>query len=70
MNLLSENPKATITVIVSAVMVVVVYLLKSIWGIELPDEVILAVSTLLGIIFGRYIRINKTEANILKEIQN
>lgn len=70
MNLISENPKATITVIVSAVMVVVVYLLKSIWGIELPDEVILAVSTLLGIIFGRYIRINKTEANILKEIQN
>jgi len=70
MNLISENPKATITVIVSAVMVVVAYLLKSIWGIELPDEVILAVSTLLGIIFGRYIRINKTEANILKEIQN
>ena len=37
MNLISENPKATITVIVSAVMVVVAYLLKSIWGIELPS---------------------------------
>lgn len=69
MNLITENPKATITVIVSAVMVVVVYLLKAIWQIELPEEVIIAIGTLLGIIFGRYIRINKTEAEILEQLQ-
>lgn len=68
-NLVAENPKATVTVIVSAVMVIVAYLLNAIWGITLPTEVGIAVSTLLAFFLGRWTRINKGEAEAIKGLQ-
>jgi predicted Na+-dependent transporter len=65
-NVILENPKATVTIIVSMVWVIVAYLLKAIWQITLPEEVVIAITTLLGILIGRWTRINKEDAKVIE----
>jgi len=66
MKLISENPYASVTMLVTAIMTVVTYVL-SLYGIDLPVPVIVAGTTILGFLFGRWTRISKEDAEKLNK---
>ena len=66
MKLISENPKATLTVIAGAIVTLLVWIL-SFWGITVPETVSIAMGILVAFLLGRFTRINKEEAELIKE---
>jgi len=66
MKLISENPKATLTVIAGAIVTLIVWIL-SFWGIVVPETVSIAMGILVAFLLGRYTRINQQEAELIKE---
>ncbi len=66
MKLISENPKASLTVLASAIATVIVWVL-SLFGVIVPLEVSLAIGAILLFLLGRYTRINQQEAELIKE---
>lgn len=66
MKLISENPKASLTVLASAIATVIVWVL-SLFGVVVPLEVSLAIGAILLFLLGRYTRINQQEAELIKE---
>jgi len=66
MKLIAENPKASLTVLASAIATVIVWVL-SLFGVIVPLEVSLAIGAILLFLLGRYTRINQQEAELIKE---
>jgi len=66
MKLIAENPKASLTVLASAIATVLVWVL-SLFGMIVPLEVSLAIGAILLFLLGRYTRINQQEAELIKE---
>jgi len=66
MKLIAENPKASLTVLASAIATVIVWVL-SLFGVVVPLEVSLAIGAILLFLLGRYTRINQQEAELIKE---
>jgi len=64
MKLISENPYASATGLATFIIVIVVYVLSQ-FGINLPAEVIVAVTGVLTFLLGRWTRISKQDAEIL-----
>lgn len=65
-NIIAENPYASVTAVVTMIMVVIAYLLDAIWGVKLPAEVIVAVTGILSFFLGRWTRINKQDAKVVE----
>lgn len=66
MRLISENPKASITVLATAIATVIVWVL-SLFGVAVPTEVMIAIGAIVAFLLGRFTRINKEEAELIKE---
>lgn len=66
MKLISENPKATLTVLATAIATVIVWVL-SLFNVSVPNEVMIAFGAIILFLLGRFTRINKEEAELLKE---
>jgi len=64
MELFTQNPKATITGLTGAIVIIVVYVL-SYFGINVPIEVSGALGVIILFLLGRYTRISKEDAEIL-----
>lgn len=64
MNLLIDNPKATLTGLTGAIVIIVVFVL-SYFGITVPIEVSGALGVIILFLLGRYTRISKQDAEIL-----
>ncbi len=66
MRLIAENPKATLTIIAGAIVTLIVWIL-SFWNIIVPETVSIAMGILVAFLIGRFTRINKEEAELIKE---
>lgn len=66
MKLIAQNPKATLTVIAGAIVTLIVWVL-SFWNIQVPETVSIAMGILVAFLLGRFTRINKDEAELIKE---
>jgi len=66
MKLIAQNPKATLTGLATALAVVIVWIL-SLFGIVVPEAVSIAIGVILVFLLGRFTRINKDEAELIKE---
>lgn len=64
MKLITDNPKASITALSGAIVVIVVFVLGY-FGIVVPIEVSGALGIIILFLLGRYTRINKDDAEIL-----
>jgi len=64
MNLLIDNPKATLTGLTGAIVIIVVFVL-SYFGITVPIEVSGALGVIILFLLGRWTRISKQDAEIL-----
>ncbi len=64
MNLITENPKTSITVLAGAIVAIVVYVL-SLFGIIIPIEVSGALAVIVIFLLGRYTRISKEDAELI-----
>lgn len=67
MNLVTENPKASVTIAITAGITIFLYLLKAIWDITLPPEVIVAITALATFLIGRWTRISGEQAKELED---
>ena len=65
MKLISENPYASVTILVSAIVTIVTYVL-SLYGINLPAGVIAAGTAILSFLLGRWTRLSGEEAKKLE----
>ena len=66
MKLIAQNPKATLTVMAGAIVTLIVWVL-SFWNIQVPETVSIAMGILVAFLLGRFTRINKDEAELIKE---
>jgi len=64
-NLVTENPFASVTILTIPIVTILVFVLKS-YGIILPEEVIIAVTAILGFFLGRFTRIDKKDAKVIQ----
>lgn len=66
MKLIAENPKASLTVLATAIATVIVWVL-SLFGVIVPEAVMFAIGAIVLFLLGRFTRINKDQAELIKE---
>ncbi len=66
---MAENPKASVTIAITAGITIFIYLLNAIWQITLPPEVIVAITALATFLIGRWTRIDGQQAKILDKVE-
>ncbi|HMQ78821.1 MAG TPA: hypothetical protein PKE39_04240 [Ignavibacteria bacterium] len=67
MKLITENPKASLTALAGAIVVVAVFVLAQ-FGIEVPDTVTIALGVIVAALLGYFSRLSKTDAKKLDEV--
>ncbi len=67
MKLISENPKASITALAGAIVVVVVFILAQ-FGIMVPEAVTISLGVIVAALLGYFSRLSKTNAKKLENI--
>jgi hypothetical protein len=65
MNLITENPFASVTALAGAIVAIVVYVL-GLFGIDVPIEVSGAIGVIIIFLLGRYTRISKEDAELIE----
>lgn len=68
MKFISENPKASLTALASAIVIIVVFILSQ-FGIEVPETVTIALGVIVAALLGYFSRLSKTDAKKLDEIK-
>lgn len=69
MKLISENPKASLTTAVGALVVILVFILGQ-FGIEVPEAVQIAAGVLIVWLVGYFSRLSKSDAAKLEAVKN